>query len=469
MRKPAGHMGLTYPTLRILIPAHNESRRIEPTIRDFCAHFAQTAHVTVVANGCTDATVAIVESLQREYANLDLLDIPGRIGKGGAVRAGFKVAQEEYVGFVDADHATSAAEFDRLFRICIDQRRDGVIGSRWLPGSRVFPRQPIARRIASRTFNRLVKLLLGLQYADTQCGAKIFRRTCIDSVFDQLELADFTFDIDLLLALHNGKFSVAEEPTEWSDRAAGTKIQLLPTAYKMLAATLRLRLRQSIVAKLPFFDFLARSSVIPVARRLSILLLSDRYDARGDGAVDVFLQNCANDLAAHGDSVHVVSFRPSGAANRAGLERHWLRTRRVVHRLRILSWYTFFSNRNFDAIIEVASSTPFVLPMFSIKQTAVIFDAPPIGALAEWWYARFYRRAMKVALVETAASGDTTGERPGTLSIGSDAAGRARFLNLLRFTRVYKAQFEFGAGDDWALHTIDERSSQATHTLPNSR
>jgi glycosyltransferase involved in cell wall biosynthesis len=458
-------MSPPYPTLRILIPAHNESQRIEPAIRDFCAHFAHTAHVTVVANGCTDETVAIVNDLKSRYANLDVLDIPGRIGKGGAVRAGFKIARETYVGFVDADHSTSAAEFERLFHLCVEQGRDGVIGSRWLPDSRVFPQQPIARQIASRTFNLLVKTLLGLPYADTQCGAKIFRRSCIDSVFDQLELADFTFDIDLLLALRNSKFSVREEPTEWSNRAAGTKIKLIPTAYKMLAATLRLRLRQSIVAKLPFFDFLARSSVIPVARPLSILLLSDRYDARGHGAVDVFLRDCARDLAEHGDTVHVVGLRRDDG--RAGLERHWLRVRRVVHRLRIMAWYAFFSNRSFDAIVEIASSTPFILPMFSIKPAAVVFDARPAGRLAGWWYERFYSRAMKVALVDAADGADAEGARPARLRIANDKAGRARFVSLLRFTRVYKAQFERGA--DWTLHTIDENSAQATHTLPNSR
>jgi dolichol-phosphate mannosyltransferase len=460
-------MGHTDPTLRILIPAHNEAQRIEPTIRDFCVHFSDTACVTVIANGCSDKTVAIVKDLETQYANLDVLNIPDRIGKGGAVRAGFKIAQESYVGFVDADHSTSAAEFERLFRVCVELGSDGVIGSRWLPGARVFPRQPVARRIASRTFNRLVKTLLGLPYADTQCGAKIFRRSCIDSVFDKLELADFTFDIDLLLALRNGGFSVQEEPIAWSNHAAGSKIDLIPTAYKMIAATLRLRLRQSIVAKLPFFEFLARSSVIPVARRFSILLLSDRYDPGGHGAVDVFLRSCASDLAERGDTVHVVGFKRSPAKHRAGLERHWLRWRRIMNRLRILAWYTFFSNRTFDAIIEVASTTPFVLPMFSVKQTAVIFDAAPIGRPANWWYDRFYRRAMKVALVDTANPTGSNRERRATLSVENGREGRARFLNLLRFTRVYKAQFE--RGEDWALHTIDDSSAQATHTLPNSR
>ncbi|MEO9263282.1 MAG: glycosyltransferase, partial [Candidatus Baltobacteraceae bacterium] len=122
-------------------------------MRQYCARFATEAVILVVANGCTDNTVSIVRAMQDRYANLELIEIAGRIGKGGAVRAGLWIGLEEFVAFVDADGSTSADEFARLYQLLDRSDDDAIIGSRWLRGARIEQRQPLTRRIASRGFN----------------------------------------------------------------------------------------------------------------------------------------------------------------------------------------------------------------------------------------------------------------------------------------------------------------------------
>src|SRR6266404_2702171 len=98
---------MSEPEIRIVVPASNEESRISTTIREYCEHFGDRARVVVVANGCEDGTEHVVKTLQERYTNLALITINARIGKGGAVRAGFSSGLEPLVGFTDADGSTS--------------------------------------------------------------------------------------------------------------------------------------------------------------------------------------------------------------------------------------------------------------------------------------------------------------------------------------------------------------------------
>ena len=73
--------------LSIIIPAHNEELRIGPTLTAYAEHFPD-AHLIVVLNGCTDNTEYVVRAAQRRYANIRMVTIQAKVGKGGAVRAG---------------------------------------------------------------------------------------------------------------------------------------------------------------------------------------------------------------------------------------------------------------------------------------------------------------------------------------------------------------------------------------------
>ena len=133
---------MNQPEVRIVVPASNEEAAISSTIREYCEHFAHSARIVVVANGCDDGTEGVVKALQARYDNLALISISAKIGKGGAVRAGFLSGGEPLVGFTDADGSTSAREFDRLVTRLREFEADGIIGSRWIRGALMQRPQP---------------------------------------------------------------------------------------------------------------------------------------------------------------------------------------------------------------------------------------------------------------------------------------------------------------------------------------
>ena len=49
----------------IVIPAYNEEKRIEKTVRDYSDHFKEKAEILIVLNGCSDKTGEIVRGLKK--------------------------------------------------------------------------------------------------------------------------------------------------------------------------------------------------------------------------------------------------------------------------------------------------------------------------------------------------------------------------------------------------------------------
>ena len=169
-------------SLAIIIPAHNEEKRIGKKLETYIPYFSnlvktgklEKVKILVVINASTDKTKEIV--LKYRHKNLEFIEfIKG--GKGFAVIEGFKHALKDnytYIGFVDADMATTPDEFYRLLSKIDDY--DGVIASRYISGAVLKPRNTIPRIIASRIYNFFIRAVLVVPYRDTQCGVKIFKR-----------------------------------------------------------------------------------------------------------------------------------------------------------------------------------------------------------------------------------------------------------------------------------------------------
>lgn len=228
------------------MPAYNEEHRLGPHLESYLRYYAGLLdgdfEIIVVVNGSRDATEAVARRFEPAYPQLQVRVEPKPIGKGGALMLGFREASGEWVGFVDADGSTGPEAFEDLRRHA--EEADAIIASRWLPESKVHPRQPLKRRIVSRVFNLLVRLLFKLPITDTQCGAKLIRGTYLRQVLPKLGLTRWAFDVDLLFQLRRAHARIREWPTTWSD-TAGSKLRVASTSFEMLLAICRLRLLHS--------------------------------------------------------------------------------------------------------------------------------------------------------------------------------------------------------------------------------
>jgi glycosyltransferase involved in cell wall biosynthesis len=232
--------------LSIIVPAYNEESRIPRMLEAYLPYFNEKygndVEMIVVVNGSKDQTAEVVRGYQTAYPGL-ICDVePDAIGKGGAVTRGFDQAQGRYIGFVDADGSTPPEAFDALMDH-IDES-SAVIASRWIKGAVVSPRQPLDRRIASRLFNILVRILFGIAVWDTQCGAKLLPRSAWLKIRSSMGLTRWAFDVDMLFQLRRSGTRIKEIPTEWHD-VAGSKLNVPKASFEMFVAMVRLRLMYS--------------------------------------------------------------------------------------------------------------------------------------------------------------------------------------------------------------------------------
>jgi dolichol-phosphate mannosyltransferase len=198
----------------LVIPAYNEEERIHLLLSDITG-----SGITYffICDG-NDKTAEIIRGFATENPGMDIhcLEYSQRLGKGKAIREGLQKAVTPFAGYMDADGSTSLGEMMSLLNGLGDA--DGVIGSRYVPGSRVTTPQNLFRRIESRTFNCIIRLLFGLPYNDTQCGAKVFKKVPLGVVLPVITSTGFEFDVELIWRMRTRGFFVKELPIIWQNR-----------------------------------------------------------------------------------------------------------------------------------------------------------------------------------------------------------------------------------------------------------
>lgn len=224
--------------ISVIIPAHNEEGRIKETLLDYIEFFKSKGvnfEIYVILNGCMDNTLNVVKSIKSK--NLKYKDYKESIGKGGALIEGFKLAQGDLIAYTDADDATRPWQLYHLIENI--GTYDSIIGSRWMRGS-IVQKQSFIRRFCSRGFNLLVRLFLNLQFYDTQCGAKVFKRKALYAVLESLNTKGWAFDVNILYYLKKMGYTIKEMPITWEDRV-GSNLKLRKAIPGMFLALLKLR------------------------------------------------------------------------------------------------------------------------------------------------------------------------------------------------------------------------------------
>lgn len=230
------------PTYSIVIPAYNERSRIGSTLErvlSFVHAQGWDAEVIVVNDGSRDNTAEIVQSFAANDPTLRLIDNPGNHGKGFSVRTGMMHARGRIVLFSDADLSSPIEESLKLFA-ALESGADIAIGSRWLRAELQTQRQPLHRQLFGRIFNLLLRTTLGLQFADTQCGFKAFKRAASQAIFPWQKIERWGFDPEILFLARKFGFTVREVPVAWG-HVGDARINPIVDGARMFQEMLRIR------------------------------------------------------------------------------------------------------------------------------------------------------------------------------------------------------------------------------------
>jgi glycosyltransferase involved in cell wall biosynthesis len=232
---PRSEEKMATPQLSIVIPAYNESARIEQTLERVMACVdgqGWDAEVLVVDDGSTDRTVEIVHAWMERTPRLHLIQNEGNRGKGYSVRNGLLQAAGKVVMFTDADLSAPMEEAERLLA-AIRDGADVAIGSRWMDRTRQTIHQPLYRRFFGRCFNGVTRTVMGLPFKDTQCGFKAFRREAAQIIFRLQRIERWGFDPEILFIARKLGYTIREVPVTWGHDER-SRMSYLRDGMKML-------------------------------------------------------------------------------------------------------------------------------------------------------------------------------------------------------------------------------------------
>ena len=209
-------------SIEIVVPAHNESRRLPEGLTALCRAAAmlplRTA-VLVVDSASTDGTGRIVQEWPANPVPVRLLRCD-RPGKGLAVRAGLLATRAPFVGFCDADMATDLSALDVAVSL-LAAGTPMVAGSRGLAASVVEDRHSTVRRAGAAVFRAMARRIVP-GATDTQCGFKFFSGPLARAAALPLRTAGFAFDIELIAHCQRLGAALTEIPVTWRDVPGST-------------------------------------------------------------------------------------------------------------------------------------------------------------------------------------------------------------------------------------------------------
>lgn len=231
--------------ISIVIPCYNESKNIKLNLdiikKDF-EGFGYEHEIIVVDDGSTDETREILLGC----SGIKTYFIRKNSGKGVAFRHGVRMADGDYVLMMDSDLQIKPREIIHFLKVMDYQGADAVIGNKYHAFSNLH--YTLTRRIMSRVYNFMNRMLFGILLADSQCGFKLFNRVVLMSILPKLHINRFAFDIELLVALNENNYRVADAPVTIY-KSGKTRAANLETILNILYDTFKIW----IVKKMGFY------------------------------------------------------------------------------------------------------------------------------------------------------------------------------------------------------------------------
>jgi glycosyltransferase involved in cell wall biosynthesis len=161
--------------ISIVIPVFNEERSVAlllDELRSALEPLGQEWEAIFVDDGSTDGSFAALTRLHDQAENVRVVRLRRNFGKAAALAAGFANATGDVVITIDGDLQDDPAEIPRLL-VKLEEGFDLVSG--W----KTRRRDPLARRVFSRLFNRVVGSMSGVRLHDMNCGLKAYRAAVV--------------------------------------------------------------------------------------------------------------------------------------------------------------------------------------------------------------------------------------------------------------------------------------------------
>lgn len=209
-------------TLSVVLPCYNEEENVERTVRDVAAWFDTakiTGEIIAVNDGSKDGTRSMLERLTKTEPRLVVVNHEVNQGYGAAIRSGCDIAAKEYIAFMDSDQQFHASDIGKLLPL--------LKKAPFVTGIRIKRADPFIRRLNSKMYGLLTRLVLGIKPTDLNCGMKVFAK----ALWPHIRPAHATgalFNAEVFYALKQQNLPYREVPVPHYPREKGQ-----PTGAKL--------------------------------------------------------------------------------------------------------------------------------------------------------------------------------------------------------------------------------------------
>ena len=221
-----------------IIPANNEEGNIEKTVQTLASvlrhnNLAKNYEIIIVNDNSTDRTGDLADYLSNNNSSIKVIHIKGTPGFGNALKVGFKNATGDVLIPFMGDLSDDPKDIVKLIEK-IEEGHDVVYGSRFIKGGRLEG-YPFFKRISNRSFNNLVRLLLGVKETDVTNAFKAYRREVIEKIgIENIKSDNFDITLELPVKAQILGFSSVEVPVVWHGRIRGNsklKLRMMGPLY----------------------------------------------------------------------------------------------------------------------------------------------------------------------------------------------------------------------------------------------
>ena len=180
--------------LSVIVPCYRQEKTVVSNLKRIERVLKATDYdyeIIAVVDGMVDKTY---EKAKRVASRkIKVIGYQKNYGKGYALRYGMVRSKGDIIAFIDGGQDLDPTGLRMLLAHFEWYDADIIVGSKWHPVSKVV--YPWWRKILSKGYGVLVRLLFNLRIRDTQLGMKFFRRKVLEDVLPRLLVKKYAVDI----------------------------------------------------------------------------------------------------------------------------------------------------------------------------------------------------------------------------------------------------------------------------------
>ncbi len=125
--------------------------------------------------------------------------------------------------------------------MAVSRGSDLVIGSRNLSADG-YEGYTALRKLMSKTYIKLISIIAGFKYSDSQCGIKALKNPAAKDIFGRCQVNGFAFDLEVLILAGKLKKTVTEFPVRViNHNEAESKVNPIKDTFKMIRDVMRIK------------------------------------------------------------------------------------------------------------------------------------------------------------------------------------------------------------------------------------